>query len=110
MYYYDDERKGVVRDLSLRKELSEEQVNRSVELIDKGEAYEALRNSRGWKLLVEEFIRPRLQVEAFLSASHEELPYIQHEMRILTELLNFVESKIQQSKLEKELLDKLKRR
>jgi len=106
--YFDDDRRKVVAD-SANKDINQQAVDKSRELVDKGAAYASLKDHRGWKFLLEEFIEPRLSVDRFLSAEKEELPYIQHEMKILTELLNFIDNRISQSNIERRLLEKLKK-
>ena len=104
--YFDDDRRKVVAD-SASKDINQQAVDKSRELVDKGAAYANLKDHRGWKFLLEEFIEPRLSVDRFLSAEKEELPYIQHEMKVLIEMLGHIESRIKQAHLEAKLLEKL---
>ena len=106
--YFDDDRRKAVEELS-RQTPNEQVISKSHEIIDKGSAYASLKDNRGWKFLVEEFVQPRLSIDRFLAADKEDLPYVQHEMKILSELLNFVDNRIAQANAEQRLLEKLKK-
>jgi len=104
--FYDDERRKIVDNLN-KQTISQRVVEASKQIVERGEAYLSLVNSRGWELLLEEFIAPRLSMERFINANPNDLPFIQREMRLLIELLNFVENSIRQAKLEANLMEKL---
>jgi len=106
--YFDDDRRKTIEEFSQRTP-NQQVIDKSREIIDKGSAYASLKDNRGWKFLVEEFIQPRLSIDRFLTADKEDLPYIQYEMKILSELLNFVDNRIAQANAEQRLLEKLKK-
>ena len=106
--YFDDDRRKAIEEFSQRTP-NQQVIDKSHEIIDKGSAYASLKDNRGWEFLVEEFVKPRLSVDRFLNAEENELPYIQHEMKVLNELLNFVDNRIAQADAERRLLEKLKK-
>ena len=103
--FYEDDRRKIVDELS-GKPVDRQAIEKSREAVEKGEAYASLVESRGWKYLMEEFIKPRLSRDRFLNADREELPFVQTEMKVLMELLNFIDSRINQARIEARLLEK----
>jgi hypothetical protein len=62
--------------------------------VDEGGAYISLRNNPGWKKLIEEYIEPKLKLDALLSAPDEDLPIVKAKMKVLKELVDFVDKKV----------------
>ena len=104
--FYDDPRRKAVADSNART-IDREIKERSKQVVEEGQAYVSLMEHRGWQFLMERFIKPRLSRERFLQAEKDELPYVQHEMKVLTEMLEYIKSKITQAQLEAKLLEEL---
>lgn len=101
MDYYDIRRQILMQQNTSKLD---EVKRRSQEFVNKAEALAALMDSLGWRVIVEEFIKPRLSIERIITAQKEMLPYIQHEMKLLQELLTFIDNYVERGKKEKELL------
>jgi hypothetical protein len=62
--------------------------------INVGGALSNMLDTFGWKILYEKFIKPNIEEDKFFSASREDLADIRAEMRILKELLKFIEVRV----------------
>lgn len=72
-----------------------------------GEAYASLLQHYGWKLLEERFIRPALSRNNFFSAKEEELPAVRVKMKAYMDMLQYIQSKVNEANIGVELLSKL---
>jgi hypothetical protein len=86
----------------LRKRLTEE--------IADGTALLSLKNSKGWKLIVDEFITPNTHISKLLSAPKEKRDEVHARVEVLLELLNFIEQKITQGVRGSDTAEQLKGR
>jgi len=86
----------------LRKKLTEE--------IADGTALLSLKSSRGWKLLLDEFLTPNTHISKLLSAPKEKRDEAHARVEILLELLNFIDQKITQGVRGSETVEQLKGR
>jgi hypothetical protein len=62
--------------------------------INQGGALQNMMDTFGWKILYEGFIKPNIAEDKFLSASRENLADVRAEMRILKELMKFIETRV----------------
>ncbi len=74
--------------------------------ITTGGALQNMLDTFGWKILYEGFIQPNIEESRFLGAPREDLADIRAEMRILKELLKFVETRV---KTANSLAEKIKK-
>ena len=88
-------------DLSRKDLLLEEKESRTLsdkdkieKTINQGGALQNMMDTFGWKLLYEGFIKPNIEETKFLKAPREDLADIRAEMRILKELLQFIEVRV----------------
>jgi hypothetical protein len=100
-------------DLSRRDLLLEEKEKRTLgdkdkveKDINQGGALRNMTDTFGWKILYEGFIMPNIADDKFLSAPRENLADIRAEMRILKELLKFIETRVNKAN---ELAEKIKK-
>lgn len=99
-------------DLSRRDLLVEERDKKSFnkEKADKaittGGALQAMMETYGWKLLMEEFIKPNIEESRWLGASKEDLSDIRAEVRVLKGMLKFIETRV---KTAEEMVEKIKK-
>jgi hypothetical protein len=73
--------------------------------LDKGSALATMKDSRGYKILYEDFISKKIQESRFLGCAREDLEDTRAEIRVLREMLNFIDLSI---KVANEAAEKLK--
>lgn len=74
--------------------------------INTGGALRNMMDTFGWKILYEGFILPNIEESRFLGAPREDLADIRAEMRILKELMKFIETRVNDAN---KLADKIKK-
>lgn len=62
--------------------------------LDVGTSLASMMSMRGWKLLYEGFIVPNIEDSRFLGATREDLADIRAEIRILRQMMKFIETRI----------------
>jgi hypothetical protein len=82
--------------------LLEERENRTLEDkvkvekdINTGGALQHMLDTFGWKIVYEGFIKPNIEEARFLSAKKEDLEDVRAEIRVLRELMKFIETRVQ---------------
>ena len=63
--------------------------------VDEGGVFISLKDHPGWRKLVSEYIEPKLKIDSMLAASEEELPLVRARMKVLKELVDFVDKKVE---------------
>jgi hypothetical protein len=66
-------------------------------IINEGGALQNMLDTYGWKLLYEGFILPHIEDSRFLGAPREDLADIRSEIRVLTQMLKFVETRVKEA-------------
>jgi hypothetical protein len=90
------------KDLLLQGETPEKPVfqrdeSSLAEFTDKGTAYSILKESRGWKMLLNEFITPRKSLDRFLKTkTGQERHEVWGALKELDELISFIEGRIKE--------------
>lgn len=77
--------------------------------INEGEAYQSLIEHFGWKRLVEDWIKPRIGVDQFLTCKEEDMKKVRDQMLILKEMLEFIYGKIQGKRINQQFLDLIRK-
>jgi len=99
-------------DLSRRDLLIEEKEKRPIDkvkadsVINEGGAIQNMLDTYGWKLLYEGFILPNIEESRFLGASREDLSDIRSEIRVLKQMLKFVETRVKEAN---KMVEKIKK-
>jgi hypothetical protein len=86
----------------------EEFLQHKKESIEKAEALQSLQQHYGWKILLEEFIEPRLSIERFIRSDPSNLQKIQAQVLILQELLNWISGKQHEGRYDETLVNRIK--
>jgi len=81
------------RDLVLNNGVDQEEVKKKKN-IDEGSALLGMTETYGWKILYRDFIQPNIDINRILTAEEEKLADIRAEMKILMNMLSFINSKI----------------
>lgn len=82
------------RDLLLEKEnrpIDKEKANNTINI---GGALQNMLDTYGWKLLFEGFIEPNIEEARFLGASREDLADMRSEIRVLRQMLKWIETRV----------------
>ena len=84
-----------------RKELHMEEkdnrpldIDKANEVITVGGAIQNMLDTYRWKLVYEGFITPNIEEARFLGASREDLADIRAEIRVLSQMLKFIETRV----------------
>lgn len=99
-------------DIARRDLLLEEKENRPIpkekmdSIINEGGALQNMVDTFGWKLLYEGFILPNIEESRFLGASRDDLSDIRSEIRVLKQLLKFVEIRVKEAN---KMVEKIKK-
>lgn len=90
--------------------VSPEFLQRKQAKIDEAEALRSLQEHYGWKLLLENFINPRLSIDRFLSSNPKakNLANIRSQMLVLTDMLDWIEGQISGGKFEGTIVNRIK--
>lgn len=69
-------------------------IDKANEVITVGGAIQNMLDTYGWKLVYEGFITPNIEEARFLGASREDLADIRAEIRVLSQMLKFIETRV----------------
>ncbi len=62
--------------------------------LDEGRAIASMLEMRGWQIVHEKFIKPHMSDDLFYSADKADLADVRAAMRVLKELMSFIDSRI----------------
>jgi hypothetical protein len=71
--------------------IDSDRLNREVDI---GVALAHMADTRGWKLLIESYIAPKLDPNRFLTAPKEDLGEVRAAIKELSDLINYVDNQI----------------
>lgn len=98
------DRKDLLLEERDRRSLDKDKVEKT---INEGGALMNMTDTFGWKLLNEGFIIPNIEESRFLGASREDLADIRAEIRILKQLLKFIETRVNEANKTAEKIKKI---
>jgi hypothetical protein len=98
--------------LTRRDLLLEEKEKRPIDkqkidnVINEGGAIQNMLDTYGWKIVYEGFIEPSIAESRFLGASREDLADIRAEIRVLKQMLKFIETRVKNANI---MVEKIKK-
>ena len=108
-YIMDDERYKLQVEKRKPKKPNEVIAKTSRRNIAKAEAYASLVEHYGFKLLMEEFVEPRLSPKDFFTVPDDKLPLIRAKMLAFKEMLTFITRRIKEANVHHEFLERVKK-
>ena len=85
------DRKDLLLEAKEKRPLEKEKADKA---LNEGGALMNMTSTYGWKLLYDGFITPNIEESRFLGASREDLADIRAEIRVLKQMLKYIESHI----------------
>lgn len=85
------DRKDLLMEEEAKEPINKEKLAKD---LDEGRALAGMKETRGWKILFEGFIKPNTEEDRLLEAPREELADIRAEMRVLRRLQKFIDTRI----------------
>lgn len=87
------------KELLLNEKVVEQKPHAEMEhaALEEGTAFSQMRNTYGWKLLMDRYIGPKIEKNRFFMAKNEELLDVRASMKALQDLVDYIDRRVNEA-------------